>query len=228
MISNERQLAVAQQKLQALKSTEAQVGRDDAEAYAALIKEVQREIDDYLAVRDGHVNLFPVTSVDDLSRSVIRARVARRWSQKDLAEALDVREQQVQKDEGRQYENVGLAKLADTVDVLGYQLVGTLRPTHLPVQHWRGPNEFQSQTIFGTAVRDAATAISVTTCGVWSVSATTSRFAIVGATDSFSWRGGGAGILGAVGGRVPDSGYSVDLLPVGLAASVRREVPVED
>jgi ribosome-binding protein aMBF1 (putative translation factor) len=139
VIRNDRQLSIAREKQEALLSAASTAEANDAAVYLDLANEVQQEIDEYTAIRDGHVNLFAIESVDDLASAVIKARVARRWTQKQLADSLGVSEQMVQKDESRGYEKAGVARLAEVAEVLGYQLVGELRPIHLPPDQWKGP-----------------------------------------------------------------------------------------
>ena len=142
MIRNDRQLSIAKEKQEALLSAASAADPSDAVIYRDLANEVQQEIDEYIGIRDGYVNLFAIESVDDLAAAVIKGRIARRWTQKQLADALGVSEQMVQKDESRGYEKAGVARLAEVVDILGYQLVGDLRPIHLPPDQWKGPAGF--------------------------------------------------------------------------------------
>lgn len=137
MISNERQLANAHEKLEQLRAAIAELDGEDVLPYQDLAAELMRRVDDYVAARDGRVKVFKISNVDDLAAAVVKARIARGWTQKQLAEELDVSEQMVQKAESRQYENVGLAKLADLFDALEYELVGQLRPRFVSVEQWR-------------------------------------------------------------------------------------------
>jgi transcriptional regulator with XRE-family HTH domain len=59
---------------------------------------------------------------------LVKARIARGWTQKQLAAALGVSEQMVQKDEAGNYKRAGVARLAEVGDVLGYRLTGRLLP----------------------------------------------------------------------------------------------------
>jgi transcriptional regulator with XRE-family HTH domain len=142
MIRNDRQLSIAKEKQETLLSAASTAEPGDVAIYRDLADEVQQEIDEYIAIRDGYVNLFAIESIDDLAAAVTKARIARRWTQKQLADSLGVSEQMVQKDESRAYERAGVARLAEVADILGYQLVGELRPIHLPPDQWKGPAGF--------------------------------------------------------------------------------------
>lgn len=139
MIKTDRQLAIAKRKRDELLEACGHLEAEDAEVYRELARDLQKNIEAYVSVRDGQVNLFGVASVDDLAKAAVAARIARGWTQRDLAEVLGTSEQNVQKDEARNYEHVGLAKLAEIIEALGYNLVGTLRPVHLPRSQWSGP-----------------------------------------------------------------------------------------
>lgn len=132
MIRNDHQLRVARRKLrdlrQAIESLDDQSARVSFEMLAA---DVEAEVEDYLQIKSGERITFDVASIDDLANALVSARIARGWTQRQLAEELDVTEQMVQKDEAGGYESAALSRLADVADVLGYELVGKVRP----VQH---------------------------------------------------------------------------------------------
>ncbi len=130
MIRNEHQLRVAQRKLRDLeRSIEASVDPVDREQYSRLVEDLQKEIGEYEAIRAGVLDWFKVSSLDDVVEAAIKARIAKGWTQAQLAERLGVSEQQVQKDEASGYARAGWVRVADVVDALGYELVGELRPS---------------------------------------------------------------------------------------------------
>ncbi|MBV9660237.1 MAG: helix-turn-helix domain-containing protein [Acidimicrobiales bacterium] len=131
MIKNDRQLTITQQKMRrALESAESveEVDATTAQSLREFASELLGQIDEYLEVRDGNRHDFPLYSVDDLAASLIKARIARRLTQKQLAETIGVSEQNVQRDEDGGYQRAALSRLADIADVLEYRLVGALRP----------------------------------------------------------------------------------------------------
>ena len=136
MISNERQLKVAMRKHDEILKAMQALSSEDRAVLERLGDDVRKEIDDYVSIRNQIVNVFKLDSFDDLGQAVIRARVARGWTQRELAERLGVSEQMVQKDEHQEYENIGLSRLGDILDVLNYDLTGSLNPTHLPPRQW--------------------------------------------------------------------------------------------
>jgi transcriptional regulator with XRE-family HTH domain len=142
MLKNEQQLAGARKKLRALEAAlERESDPDGRRSLGHLIGDVRKEISEYEAVRDGAVRTFAIRSLDDLGPALIKVRLASGKTQRELAAELEVSEQQVSKDESREYETAGVAKLADVLDVLDYELVGEIRPKtemdaeYRPVHH---------------------------------------------------------------------------------------------
>jgi transcriptional regulator with XRE-family HTH domain len=131
MIKNRKQLAIAEGQLRGLMaSRDAADASEKAhwDAYTRLIDELVAQIDEFKDVRDGRSKVFVLGSLDDLGEAAIKARIARGWTHKDLGSALGISEQVVQRDESRDFENCGLARLAELLDVLGYEFEGRLRP----------------------------------------------------------------------------------------------------
>lgn len=126
MIKNGHQLRTAQAARDSLQAALLASNDADGPTYAALIADVQREIDEFVGVRDGYLVDFEVTSIDGLADALVKARISGGKSQRDLADALGVSEQMVQKDEGGGYERASLARLADVADALGFSLKGRL------------------------------------------------------------------------------------------------------
>jgi HTH-type transcriptional regulator/antitoxin HigA len=55
----------------------------------------------------------------ELSTVLVKARVARGWTQRQLAEALGMAEQQIQRYEANDYRSTSLARLCDIANALG-------------------------------------------------------------------------------------------------------------
>ena len=137
MIKNSRQASVSKKTREELLHAAEQAPLGRKSSYLGLAEEIGRDLDEYEAIQDGRINLFDVADIDELGASLVKARLARGWTHRKLAEALQVSEQMVQKDEARLYEHAGLARMAEVADVLGYGLTGALRPIHLPERLWK-------------------------------------------------------------------------------------------
>jgi transcriptional regulator with XRE-family HTH domain len=92
---------------------------------ALLIGDLRAELSDYEKLRDGRVRSLALDSVlSQLPETLVRARIARGWTHKELAQALGISEQQVQKDEAGAYAKASLEKLQRVAAVLGVAVSG--------------------------------------------------------------------------------------------------------
>ena len=66
--------------------------------------------------------------IDDLGLLPIVGRISRRLSQRELAERLDLKEQQIQRYERERYNGISLARYQRTLEVLGIELHPRLGP----------------------------------------------------------------------------------------------------
>ena len=57
--------------------------------------------------------------------ALIRARIAMGMTQKELADLMGVKEQQVQRDEANQYNSAGFRRIAEVADALKIQIQET-------------------------------------------------------------------------------------------------------
>jgi DNA-binding Xre family transcriptional regulator len=92
---------------------------------------LREELTDYERLRSGEVDTFTASSVLGISELLIKARVARGWSQAQLSDALGMAVQQIQRYEATGYASASLARLADIATALGVEITetGQLRRT---------------------------------------------------------------------------------------------------
>ena len=83
------------------------------------------ELVEYERLRSGEVDTFTASSVLGIAELLIKARVARGWSQAQLSEALDMAVQQIQRYEATGYASASLARLADIATALGVEITET-------------------------------------------------------------------------------------------------------
>jgi ribosome-binding protein aMBF1 (putative translation factor) len=62
---------------------------------------------------------FEATSLPELATALVKARISKGWTQRQLAEQLGVAEQQVQRYESTGYASASLARLGDIAAALG-------------------------------------------------------------------------------------------------------------
>jgi HTH-type transcriptional regulator/antitoxin HipB len=140
MIQNERQYQVTRRKLAKLSETlEALqkqpdlslpeiVRESDVFSIRYLMGELQTEIAEYDKLHSGEFSSLHLDSVlDELPSALTRARVARGWTQRDLAQALGSTEQQVKRDEQGGYAKASLARLSQVARTLGVSITGEVR-----------------------------------------------------------------------------------------------------
>lgn len=94
------------------------------EAARAQLGELEGQISEYEALRAGAIQIAPITRVEELPLALIKARIARGWTQAELAERLGTSEQQVQRDEATRYRGASLDRLRSIADGLGVRLTG--------------------------------------------------------------------------------------------------------
>lgn len=91
----------------------------EIDAVKAQASDLQAELDEYDRLRSGEVSSIEAASLGELSTLLIKSRIARGWTQLQLAEALGVAEQQVQRYESTEYRSASLARICDVAAALG-------------------------------------------------------------------------------------------------------------
>jgi len=90
--------------------------------------ELRSQLTEYDALREGHAPVGELSSLDDLPRLLVRARIASGLSQRLLAERLGLKEQQIQRYESSDYASASLSRLRQVAAAVG------LADTHLPIK----------------------------------------------------------------------------------------------
>jgi HTH-type transcriptional regulator/antitoxin HigA len=118
----------------------AAIARD---ALTSQIAELEEEIGLYSRLKSGAVTEFVAERLTDLPDSLIRARIARGMSQKDLGDFLGLKEQQIQRYEAERYRSASLERLVEISDALSVRienrasLVGDGRLEMIDPATWR-------------------------------------------------------------------------------------------
>src|SRR5436309_1263794 len=137
MIQNEREYAVTKKQHAMLAESLAHlqehpnpslpeiVRESDQFGIRFLMDDLEQEMAEYEMLRAGQVRTLRLRSLPyDLPSVLSRARVARGWTHRDLANALGTSEQQVQKDERGGYRKASLARLERVAAILGVRISG--------------------------------------------------------------------------------------------------------
>jgi HTH-type transcriptional regulator / antitoxin HipB len=130
MIQNERQYKVTQTKLKELEQASANTELEDhslhprqilsqKNSYNKIIGTLKQEIAEYEELKSGRIAVFQIESFNDLPTALIKARIALRMTQKELAEKIDTQEQQIQRYEANHYHAISFNRLMKVVQALG-------------------------------------------------------------------------------------------------------------
>jgi transcriptional regulator with XRE-family HTH domain len=90
-----------------------------ADAVRADLARLEAEIADYERLRAGEVRVFDADSLADLPRLLIQARIAAGLTQRQLAERLGLKEQQIQRYEATGYDGASFSRMVDVADAIG-------------------------------------------------------------------------------------------------------------
>lgn len=134
MIKNDRQYRITKTQLRAFEEAirELPNAKVPAKTDPALVEVQQRalesqrdeliaDIQEYEALLNGTVSSFVVEDFAELPVMLIKARIALGLTQKELAERLDLKEQQVQRWEANDYFGASIATLRQVMKALGVE-----------------------------------------------------------------------------------------------------------
>ena len=143
MIKNERQYRItraqAERFSQALSDLQDQ-GSEPAGVHPLLLKaredalrsqlgDLEADLREYEALKAGHFEFDQLKTIAELPTMLIKARIARGLSQRDLADRLSLKEQQIQRYEASGYESASFARIRSVVDALGLDINQSLLTT---------------------------------------------------------------------------------------------------
>lgn len=82
------------------------------------LQDLEDEIAEYEALREGRVATLEAESIVGIGVALVKARIVRNLTQKELADRLSLAEQQVQRYEATQYRGVAAERLQEVADAL--------------------------------------------------------------------------------------------------------------
>jgi transcriptional regulator with XRE-family HTH domain len=91
-------------------------------ALRSQLEDLERDIREYEALASGKRTTFTVDSLADLSQVLIKARIACGLSQRELAERLSLKEQQIQRYEADDYKQASFSRLLEVAVALNVQV----------------------------------------------------------------------------------------------------------
>ena len=136
MIKNERQYRIT--KSQAAKFSKALaklrqqpnaelhpvIAKAQEDALTSQLVELEDELREYESLKSGEFPMESLNAVAEVPAVLIKARIATGLSQRDLAERVGVKEQQIQRYEATDYATANLARILEVVSALGTTVEG--------------------------------------------------------------------------------------------------------
>ena len=129
MIKNERQYKFTKNQVERFERTLAEfrsrrpedtglhplVAKAQEDAVSGQIMDMKEELQVYESMRAGTFSLERLEVVSELSNMLIGARIAQGMSQKELAERIGLKEQQIQRYEATDYASASLSRIREVV-----------------------------------------------------------------------------------------------------------------
>jgi transcriptional regulator with XRE-family HTH domain len=142
MITNERQYKITKAQVEKFKQAldllrkEGVPGNDNArmlyrvqeEALKSQTEDLEEELREYESLKKGEFQIEELEAFSSLSESLIKARISSGLTQKDLANIINVHEQQIQRYEATKYQTASLARIIEIAKALGIQNQMSLIP----------------------------------------------------------------------------------------------------
>lgn len=136
MITNERQYRITKSRLDGLKKSLESFNFDETlklikspkivKAQFEMLKSecelLNAQIQDYEILRSGNIEILKASSLTELPSILIKARIAKGLSQKELADRMKIKEQQIQRYEAEEYASANLKRLAEVAKALGISI----------------------------------------------------------------------------------------------------------
>ncbi len=133
MILSDKQLTISVRELNRLQEdferfeffTPEEIAENKAQmnALSDRIAKLKEDIRAYRSLRRGTVNGVKCEGLEDFAQLLIKARIISRMTQSQLARAIGVQPQQIQRYESTEYAGVGLKKAIQIARTLGVKVV---------------------------------------------------------------------------------------------------------
>ena len=94
----------------------------ERDALESQLADLRAEIDEYESLKSADISVISAISFDELAEGLIKARIATGISQKELAERLGLKEQQIQRYESERYNSASYRRIRDVANALGVRI----------------------------------------------------------------------------------------------------------
>jgi len=109
-------------KEKSLKDIHPTLAKAQRDAIKSQYEELQQELKEYEELKSGKRKIIRIDSFEHLPIALIQARIARKLTQKELAQELGLHEQQIQRYEASGYANASLARIMQIIGVLNIKI----------------------------------------------------------------------------------------------------------
>jgi HTH-type transcriptional regulator/antitoxin HigA len=145
MITNDRQYKITKNQIEEFESALNSISSIDIsindihprivefqkEAIQVKLKELTQEVFEYDELKSGKIAIAEITDLKELPLTLIKARIANRLTQSDLAERVGVKMQQIQKYESEKYESASVKTLLKIAEALEIRINGDVQIKHI-------------------------------------------------------------------------------------------------
>ncbi|CAK3273476.1 HTH-type transcriptional regulator / antitoxin HigA [Vibrio crassostreae] len=133
MIKNSRQLALTKNQVQEFNTTIHALEEGKSDTHPLLMQaqknalifqrdDLLKEIEEYEQLLSGEFAVFDVDNIADLPKALIRSRIYLGLTQKDLAEKLGMKEQQIQRYENTEYSSASFSTIVSIIRALDLKI----------------------------------------------------------------------------------------------------------
>jgi HTH-type transcriptional regulator / antitoxin HipB len=144
MIQNERQYRITQTKLREFEQQLADLEEPDpnlhprqiigwTNSYNLTIRQLKQELAEYEQLKSGNILTFVLGSLNDLPTTLIKARISAGMTQKELAEKIGIREQQIQRYEANHYNSASFDRLRSIAHALNIEITQAVMQRGFPI-----------------------------------------------------------------------------------------------
>jgi HTH-type transcriptional regulator/antitoxin HigA len=96
-------------------------------SYEGVIRQLEEELREYDQLKAGDLKLPRLERLDQIAPLVARVRIAKGFSQTELARRLGVSKQVISRYEESDYQTVAIGRLQEILDAIGVRTMVTLR-----------------------------------------------------------------------------------------------------
>ncbi len=130
MIKNDKQYQVTKSRLKDFEEELAAIDQQQLDKYVKELKyntllgqmeDFQKEIKEYESLKDGSTTYIYIDSLSSIHEALIKGRIAKKWTQAELAGTLAVAEQQIQRYEMNNYSTASIDRVAQVANALNIE-----------------------------------------------------------------------------------------------------------